>query len=194
VEERPAVNDAPLPPTPPLDVLIVSPPEQQAGLLAALPPAAFHAIAAAAPPAADRPPAVVLFSLETPADLPRVREWAAGGAPVVVLLDPATLPAEAVLAAGAADYVYRVRTWAAVLPFHLRRAAGRTPAAGAGIPRPALARLAHDLRGPLTYLVGYSELLMMRDLPPEQVRQMAEEMLREAEKLSQRLDSFLASS
>jgi signal transduction histidine kinase len=177
---------SPLPPAP-LDVLIVGPPAQQAALGVALPPA-FRPISVAPPAAEARPPAVILFSLDTPADLPRVTDLAAGGPPVVVLLEPGTVPAEAVLAAGAADYVYRVGTWAAVLPFHLHRAAAP------GGRRAALARLAHDLRGPLTYLVGYSELLMMRDLPPEQVQQMAEEMLREAEKLSQRLDRFMAGS
>ena len=173
-------------------MLIVSPPAQQAALAAALPPAAFRPIFAAGPPSAAPAATVIILSLETPADLPRLTEWAAGGVPVVVLLDPATVPAPAALAAGAADYVYRIGPWAAVLPFHLHRAAGRAPAATPGGQGPALARLAHDLRGPLTYLVGYAELLALRDLPPEQVQQMAQEMLRQAETLTQRLDRFMA--
>ena len=50
--------------------------------------------------------------------------------------------------------------------------------------------LMHDLRTPLTYLVGYSELLMMRDSSPESTKHMAGEMLREAEHMTEMLDSL----
>jgi signal transduction histidine kinase len=174
----------------PLAVLIVGPPDQQADLAAVLPPPAF---AARFPGPADAavPPAVILCSLETPATLPGLAQWAAGGPPVVALL-AAGVPAEAALAAGASDYLYRSGPWAALLPFHLRRAAdhARLARAHGAAPSEALRRLVHDLRGPLTYLVGYAELLAGQNLSPEVVRQMAQEMLRAAEQLAARLDAL----
>jgi PAS domain S-box-containing protein len=47
-----------------------------------------------------------------------------------------------------------------------------------------LRQLAHDLRGPLTYVVGYAELLHTRNLPPESVKQIAGEVLQQALRLS----------
>jgi signal transduction histidine kinase len=50
--------------------------------------------------------------------------------------------------------------------------------------RRRIGRLAHDLRTPLTYLIGYSELLVTRDQPPAVVKQMAGEIFREAERMA----------
>lgn len=175
----------------PLDVLIVSPPDQQAAVAAALPPAAFAVRFPSMVPGPAALPAVILVSLETPAALPQLAHWAAGGPPVVALL-AAGVPAEAALAAGASDYLYRLGPWAALLPFHLRRAAdhARLAREHGAEPRQALRQLVHDLRGPLTYLVGYAELLAGQTQPPEVVQQMAQEMLRAAEQLTARLDAL----
>ncbi len=183
-------SDAP----PALPVLVIGPPARQAALAAALLPAMFQATFAAGPPTevATPPPAVILLILEDAADLPSVVPLVAHGAPVVVLLAAEAGLVEAALAAGASDYVYRLDNWAALLPFHLRRAAQAAQATQVLVvqQRQASRQLAHDLRGPLSYLVGYSELLTMQDLPPEKVRQMAQEMLREAEKLAAYVDQF----
>jgi signal transduction histidine kinase len=108
----------------------------------------------------------------------------------------AALPlASAVLAAGASDYVYQLDNWATLLPFHLYRAAQAAQTSQEVLrltttQQQSIRQLAHDLRGPLSYLVGYSELLTMQDLPPATVRQMAQEMLREAEKLAAQIERF----
>ena len=181
-------------PPPALPVLVIGPPTRQAALTAALPPPMFQVTFAAAPltEAIVPPPAVVLLSLEEVADLASVAPLAAHGAPVVVLLAVEAGLVEAALAAGASDYVYRLDNWAALLPFHLLRAAQAAQAAQVLVVqhRQALRQLAHDLRGPLSYLVGYAELLTMQDLPSEKVRQMTGEMLGEAEKLAASIDRF----
>ncbi len=68
-----------------------------------------------------------------------------------------------------------------------RNGGAAAPAAPLPAP-PDLARLAHDMRSPLTYLVGYAELLATRDLPAAQVRAMAAEVLDQAMRLNSLLD------
>ncbi len=180
-------------PPPALSVLVVCPPAQQAALAAALPLATFQASFAAPAASEDAapPPAVILLSLDDAAALPQVALLVAGGPPVVVLLAAETELAVAVLAAGASDYVYRLDNWEALLPFHLYRAAQAGQAVLVLAARQkAMRQLAHDLRGPLSYLVGYSELLTMQDKLPAKVQEMAQEMLSEAEKLAVQIDRF----
>jgi signal transduction histidine kinase len=148
-------------------------------------------------------PAVAILALDDPARLDLVRDLAAGAAPPLLVLvppDATDLVAEA-LAAGAAGYVRRTAADLALLPVVLRQATGAADvrrrladlerqlhATAAGTAeqdqRRRIGRLAHDLRTPLTYLIGYSELLVTRDQPPAVVKQMAGEIFREAERMA----------
>jgi signal transduction histidine kinase len=178
---------------------------QQAGFAVTVAPARPEG--APVPWAADAPPDMILFSLESAQDLTMLRVLTSTAGPIVLALVPpgATGLAAAALARGAADYIVRTADYAALLPFHLQRAMqarARETAQGAMHLRLAaleeearqreanLRRYMHDLRTPLSFLVGYSELLLMRDQSPETVKQMAGEIYREAEKLSALMDHW----
>jgi signal transduction histidine kinase len=186
--------------------VLVAGTQAEAGVAANLPPAQFQVwtIQPAEAPSLLRAaaPAVAILALDDPAHLDLVRELAGAAPPLLVLVPPeATDLVGAALAAGAWDYVRRSAADLALLPGLLQRAI-----AGAGAQRrlaelerqraaapssPAeedqkrrIGRLAHDLRTPLTYLIGYSELLLTRDHPPAVVKQMAGEIFREAERMA----------
>jgi signal transduction histidine kinase len=171
------------------------------------------------PPAADAAPPeqaadLVLARLAGPHDLETLRALvaeAADGPPLLALVpapDAGRPPlAPAALAAGAADYLIDAPAYWPLLPFHVRRllteaAAHRRiadleqrlatcPAPPAALPSEMeIRRLMHDLRTPLTYLVGYSELLLTRESPPETVKFMANEMFREAQHLNEMIDTL----
>jgi signal transduction histidine kinase len=190
-----------------LTVLVASA-QAEAGVAANLPADQFQiwTIQPAEAPSLLRAasPAVALLALDDPARLDLVRELAAGATPPLLVLvapDATDLVADA-LAAGAAGYVRRTPADLALLPVLLRQAtdgAGArrrladleqqlraTSSAGTAEQdqRRRIGRLAHDLRTPLTYLIGYSELLVTRDQPPAVVKQMAGEIFREAERMA----------
>ena len=160
----------------------------------------------AAAQAQAQQPTVVVVHLAGPDDLPLVRALAEG-APVCALVAPDEAPAlaRAALDAGAADYLLDSPAYRALLPFHLRRlreaAATRRRVEELEAAQAAarqreytqykrMCRMIHDLRTPLTYLVGYSELLLAREPSPETVKHMATEMLRESQRLTDLLETL----
>ena len=54
-----------------------------------------------------------------------------------------------------------------------------------------ISEMVHELRTPLTSIVAYSELILKRDLPPEQVRGFIDTIFREAQRLSDMTNAFL---
>ena len=156
----------------------------------------------------EQRPDLVLCRIAGPDDLSLVQALAAG--PLVCALiaaDGAAAPAlaRAALAAGAADYLLDTPAYRALLPFHLRRLSEAAiarrrvqeledAAAAAHQQEHAqykrMCRMIHDLRTPLTYLVGYSELLLAREPSPETVKHMANEMLRESQRLTDLLETL----
>lgn len=54
-----------------------------------------------------------------------------------------------------------------------------------------VATASHELRTPLTALLGFAELLTVRDLPPPEVRRLAEIVRRETERLARIVDDLL---
>jgi signal transduction histidine kinase len=190
----------------PLITVLVASAQAEAGVVTHLPADQFQVwtIQPAAAPSLLRAaaPAVAVLALDDPGLLDLVGELASAAAPLLVLVPPdATDLVAAALAAGAWDYVRRTPADLELLPVLLVRAiagAGtrrrlaeleRQQAAAPGSPaeqdqKRRIGRLAHDLRTPLTYLIGYSELLVTRDQPPAMVKQMAGEILREAERMA----------
>ncbi len=51
--------------------------------------------------------------------------------------------------------------------------------------------VSHELKNPLTYLVGYAELLANRDYPPDKAREMARTILREGTRLNEIVEDLL---
>jgi two-component system, sensor histidine kinase and response regulator len=190
----------------PLITVLVAGTQAEIGVADHLPPDQFQVwtIQPAEAPSLLRAaaPAVAILALDDPARLDLVRELASAAPPLLVLVPlEATDLVTAALAAGAWDYVRRSAADLALLPVLLQRAiagagaqrrlaeldqqrtaAPRSPAAQDQKRR--IGRLAHDLRTPLTYLIGYSELLLTRDQPPAVVKQMAGEIFREAERMA----------
>jgi len=191
----------------PLLTVLLASAQAEAGVAAYLPGDQFQiwTIQPAEAPSLLRAasPAVAILALDDPAGLDLVRDLAAGDAPPLLVLvppDATDLVADA-LAAGAAGYVRRTAADLALLPVVLRQATEgasvrrrladlerQLHATAAGTTeqdqRRRIGRLAHDLRTPLTYLIGYSELLVTRDHPPAVVKQMAGEIFREAERMA----------
>lgn len=155
----------------------------------------------------EQRPDLVLVRLSGTDDLPMMQTLAAGSPVCALIADGADAPAlaRAALAAGAADYLLDTPAYRALLPFHLRRLSETAvtrrrvreleEAATAAHQHEhaqykRMCRMIHDLRTPLTYLVGYSELLLARDPSPETVKHMANEMLRESQRLADLLETL----
>jgi signal transduction histidine kinase len=163
----------------------------------------------------DRSPDLIVFKLDGPGELALLQGLMGAGAPVCVLVAggaAAGLLVQAALNAGAADYLlYTVETLA-LLPFHVRRTSewaqarrnitalegalvAAATATGTNEERDEalnkrICRYAHDLRTPLTYITGYSELLVSREVNPATAKQMAGEIFREAQRMNELIEQM----
>ncbi|HZR00135.1 MAG TPA: HAMP domain-containing sensor histidine kinase [Chloroflexota bacterium] len=150
----------------------------------------------------DVSPAVVLLDGDLRGGLAPalLREMVASGCgPVVVAVGAERHDPASDLWAGAAGYLIKDGSFldcvaaALVRALALRAAAAHTAALIklGEIKKEFLARVSHELCTPLTYVLGYAELIANERVPPTEVPPLAEEIVRSARSLADLLDDLL---